>query len=1093
VSVSAHSSASSSSTSGTFVGRDEELRALQSCLRDALAGTGRLVTLVGDGGIGKTRTTEELIARSGLPPDRVLWGRCPEQDGAPAYWPWAQALRTHVYASDTATLRADLGAGAADVARVVPAVRERLPDLEGPYGLDPTENRFRVFESVAAFLRRVAARTPLVLVLDDLHWADPGSLLLLQAIAPDLRGVRMLVVGTYREQEMGRVPGALADLARVSMRVTLRGLRAGDVRAFIRATAGVAASEALVDDLHRTTEGNPFFLDELVRMLGAEGGLDAEGLGPTIRLPEEVRTAIRRHLAPLGPEDRRLLTLAAVMGREFELAALQTACERSAAWVLERLAVAADARIVAEVRGTLGRYRFAHALIRETLYGDLAPATRAQTHRQVALALEAQGVGDGGAPLGELAHHFYHAARLGEAGKAGDYALRAAREATATLAYEEAVDHFDRALQCFALEPPDERRQLGLRLELGNAYYAAGARAKAREVFAEAATRARALGDAESLTMAALGYGWATTEPGVVDATLVGLLEQALATLSPDHAALHATLEGRLAIALYFSDEVARRDALSRSSLERARASGDPGAVCMALIVRQLTQWGPDVALAERSALLDEASALAAHPELVLEARVWRVECALEAGDLAVADRELERIARGAEAQRARTYLWHARLIRAARALMAGRYDDGGRLAGEALALRPEGQLGVPSQFYCVQTFQRLRDVGGVEELEAPLVLFGQSFPAVPIWRCGLALLYAESGQETKARAVLDQLAARRFADIPRDGNIIPALLQLAEVVVRLGDRERAEWLYALLAPHAGRHAVIAMSAACYGAAGHGVGILAALLGRTDEAVSQLRRALEMNEVIGARPFVARTQLALARALHTRAAGGDGDEAATLVAEARATAAALGMHALVDRIDDVPAPVTVPVVASAMTTAVLRRDADGWIVTLDGHEARLRDARGLGYLSTLLAHPEREFHALDLEGGEDDPVGGVLDGAAREAYARRLADLRDELAEAEAFNDTGRAEQAAERLEELSGELAGRVQGATASRRAGAAAERARVNVTRAIARAVERVAAVHPVLGQHLTATLRTGAFCCYAPDPRLPLRWQL
>lgn len=1097
MSVSPHSSAQSTTIDGGFVGREEELRVLRTCLDDAWAGNGRLVTLVGDAGIGKTRTTEELIARAGLAPERVLWGRCPEQEGAPAYWPWAQAVRTHVYACEAATLRADLGAGAADVAHVVPAVRERLPDLEGVQALDPTENRFRVFESVGTFLRRVAARTPLVLVLDDLHWADAASLRLLQALAPDLRGAKLLVIGTYREQEMGRVPGALADLARVGRRVTLGGLRAGEVARFVHEVSGVAPAATLLDDLHRTTEGNPFFLGELVRMLGAEGGLDAAGLGPAIRLPEEVRTAIRRHLAPLSPEDRRLLTVAAVMGREFELAALQIACERPAAWVLERLAFAADARIVGEVRGTLGRHRFTHALFRETLYGDLAPAQRAQMHRQVGLALEARGAGDAVA-LSELAHHFFHAARLGEAGKAGDYAVRAAAQATASLAYEDAITHLERAIQCYALEPADAHRDMTLRMELGTQQHAAGQRLRARETFAEVAARARALNDVGALAGAALGYGFATTEPGTVDATLVRLLEQALEALPSELDAIRATLEGRLAIALYFSNEIARRDALSRDALARARATGDPLAISMALVVRHLVQWGPDTPPAQRSGLLDEAITLPAHAEMVLEARVWRVACALEAGDLATADREHERIVRGAAALRARTYQWHGTVIRATRALLAGRFDEGGRATMEAATLRSEGAVGVPAQFYTIAEFQRLRALGGLEALEEPLRLFAQSFPAVPIWRCGLAVLLAECGREADARLELAQLAAHRFADLPRDGNWIPALCHLADVVAILGDVERAGWLYALLAPYADRCAVIAMSAASLGSAAHGVGVLAATLGELPDAVAYFERALATNRRLGARPCVAHTQLALAGVLRRRADGDDVARAGVLEAEARAIVTELGMHRLAARLDaapDVqpavgdPAPVHAP-----RTGAALRREGDGWSVAHDGRAVRLRDARGLGYLATLLAHPDQEFHALDLEGGDDGhAAGGALDAAERETYARQLADLRDELEEAVAFNDPGRAERAEARIEALSAELSRRVQGDGAATRSGAAAERARVNVTRAIARAVERIAAVHPALGQHLTATLRTGAFCRYAPDPRLPVRWEL
>src|SRR5262245_34924789 len=380
--------ASAAVGSGHFIGRERELHALQARWTRTGDGRGGLVLLVGEAGIGKTRTAEELVARAAVAERCVLWGRCPEHEGAPAFWPWVQALRRHAIQSDPAVLRADLGAAALDVARVVPAIRERLPDLPAPVGPDVWEAQFRVFDAIAEWLRRAAAREPLLVMLDDLHWADQDSLLLLEHVAREARTARLLVVGTYREMEMRRHEG-LGLLARAGERIALRGFDDSDVDAFVRASA-VVPSAALVHDLLQTSDGNPFFLGELLRVMKTTvlGG-GAAVAGPR-ELPHEVRDAVRRHLEPLPAEGRQQLAIAAVLGREFDFGPWRLACELPPERLLEHLAAAITAGVVQPVADTPGRYRFAHALIRETLYADLPVSERAALHRRIARALEAE-------------------------------------------------------------------------------------------------------------------------------------------------------------------------------------------------------------------------------------------------------------------------------------------------------------------------------------------------------------------------------------------------------------------------------------------------------------------------------------------------------------------------------------------------------------------------------------------------------------------------------------------------------------------------------------------------------------------------------
>src|SRR5262245_7267920 len=528
--------------SSTFVGREDELRLLARELAEAVAGRGRLITLAGDAGIGKTRTIEEFIVRAVLPPGRVVWGACPEQCGPPAYWPWARALSAYVSERDRATIAAELDSDAPEVAQLVATVHERLPHVSPPAPSGPDESRFKLFDALAGFLRRASANVPLVIVLDDLHWADAASLQLLAFLAREVRGMRVLLLALHRPVQAHESAGLMDCLARASRRLHLHGLPRKEVARLLEGVAGSTPAPRLVTDLHRITEGNPFFLREFVRMLEAEQALASPDLASLrMRLPVELRATIRHRLAPFAPEDRRWLDVAAVIGREFDARLLEAACEIPPDSMLEGIGRAVAARLVEELPATLGRFRFAHALIRETLYDDLAPLARAQLHLRVGRALEA--VSDGPEPpCGDLAHHFANAATLGDLPTALEYAERAGCQAEARHAYEEAVGYFRSALQVLGLRSPDEPRRLKLQLALAGAALRASDTATARTSFEDAASCATRLGDAAALAQAALGY-WEAREPtGAVDPTEVRLLEGALRAVGAEDSAVRARL-----------------------------------------------------------------------------------------------------------------------------------------------------------------------------------------------------------------------------------------------------------------------------------------------------------------------------------------------------------------------------------------------------------------------------------------------------------------------------------------------------------------------------------------------------------------------
>jgi hypothetical protein len=434
-------------TGTAFVGRQSELAALQRGLEEALAGRSSLFLVTGEAGMGKSRLVEEVTSVARSQGMRVLTGRCWEAVEAPAYWPWIQVLRQLCADLDTSELRAS-AQGAQEIAQLVPQVAERL-------GVTPTMNpaskefRFGCFDSVASFLRSVAESKPTMIVLEDLHAADESSLLMLQFIAKQDRDARLLVLGTY-DQVAGREKPyhdrILSETAREGRQLSLRGLDEDDVKLLYTDHAGHTPSDAIARAVHQASEGNPLFVDETIRMLTAKGEIHRPDFSVGFRVPEGVRGIIRRRIEALDDEVAELLSVASVIGREFDLTLLQSVVEIEINALLEILAQAVDAEVISET-SALGRYAFTHILIRETLYEDLTAAKRMRLHRTVAETLEESYPAHLEAKLAELAHHWFKSAQAGDAGKTMRYATQAAEHAMSQHAYEEAVRLYQRALK----------------------------------------------------------------------------------------------------------------------------------------------------------------------------------------------------------------------------------------------------------------------------------------------------------------------------------------------------------------------------------------------------------------------------------------------------------------------------------------------------------------------------------------------------------------------------------------------------------------------------------------------------------------------
>lgn len=1120
---------------GAMVGRARELNELRAGLDAAIEGRGGLWLVTGEAGIGKTRLATEFATHAAGKGARVLWGRCRESQGAPAYWPWIQIVRTYARGCDADLLAAQLAAGTAAVTQLVPELAELLPSTSvGSSPAPPEHARFYLFDATAAFLQAAGRAQPLALILDDLHAADRSSLLLLEFIAAELTDAPLFVLGTSRAAEAlaeQDAAGVLGDLARWGHRLPLRGLSRSQVAALIAGGFGLTPSKSVLTGVYEATGGNPFFVNEAVRLLAAEGRI--QDLGPDgLGVPEGVRQTIRQRLAAMSEDGREVLSIAAVTGRQFSLAVLERCCELPAERIVELLEAAAARGLLAPIRIDLGAYRFSHALVREALYADLSPARQLAFHRRVGDALVALYAADLDARVDEVAAHFLAAAPLGRTEDAIGYAVRAGRSALSRLAYEQAGDLFEQALGLVDLQADqDHVQRCELLLDLGEAHMRAGLADEAKRRFVQAAGVARSHALPDHLARAALGYGGQWTFTGeTVDEALVAMLEEALGALSDAGDGVHARLLARLADELYHSDEPERAAMLSERAVDVARASDDPAALGQALLARLYALWRPmrPQNRTERLALDQQVLHLAertGNRELELSGRAWRVLDLLESGDVAGADTQIAAFARTAADLRQPFYLWFVPVFGAMRALMDGRYSDAERLANEALSAgqRAQGERELAENAVVVHVIQTLllqRDLGAGQLLAeapaepAPVRQALEQFPRQAAWRCAVALRELALGREAEARAQFELLAADDFRALFTGEGALIAIALAAELCAALDDGVRAGVLHRHLLPYAGRHVMIGHPAMAYqGAVDWYLGLLAAAVGDVDAAIHHLDDALAMHARMGAAPWVARTQYEQARVRLARRGPKDAAQAAAQLNTASRTAAELGMGPLQERIhalDHATDAVPTRPEGDVRLSGVFRRDGDYWTVALGADTVRVTDVKGMRYLHRLLGEPGREFHVLDLAADSSrgtttrhaaaadgltvdaaSDAGPLLDAQAKAAYRRRLEDLRADADEAEAIGDAERAARALEEIDVLAHELARAVGLGGRDRKAGATAERARVNVSRAIRAAIARIAEHSPSLGHHLNSTVRTGTFCSYTPDPSAPPTW--
>lgn len=848
-----------------FVGRSEELQTLRSALESALAIRGRLVLLGGDPGIGKSRLTQEFIgiARGRRIPVRV--GRCHEGAGAPIYWPWLQVIRAQAQSSSAQRLRNDLGVGAEDIAQWVPEVRQLLglQELAAP-AAESEHARFRLFDSIGGFLRRAAQPAGLVIVLEDLHWADPASLLLLNFLAADLQDCPLLIVGTHRENDIAE--DVRASLRRVphAQRLRLGGLQPAEVQRLLGVFAGAELPQAVARAIGEETEGNPFFIGEILRhlieqkaLVKHEGQWLVQGSLRSMPLPESVREVIGRRLARLSPACASVLEVAAVIGREFSLPRLQAVT----LLYTSKLNEVMDEAVAAQVLNPLalgaagGTYGFVHALIRETLYHRLTQVERLQLHLRVGLAIEqAEGETDASRQA-ELAHHFYEAydGYPESAARALDACRRAGEHALAHFGFEEAARQFKRALRVLGHGAAPETRNR-LLLQLAESLRRAGDSREARTRYLEAADMAVSQGFPELLARSVLGLGmvnfgaswWAGLE---VDHVLVGLLKRARRAVGDAFPALRAALAARLTLELYWSPAFEFCGPLAEEAKRYATGQEGTPEAALAAAAQSYSRLGPDGTGEDYNELVGVAVRLAeasGKADLTLNNHVLHfLGVSNWCPDRDWFDEQVNTYWRIAAELREPQHKWFGEVLRFAQVLCDGDLELAETVAAGARDLAEAADDRVGAMVWGAQIGISRYFQNRMAEMEAGFRGFAARYPALPSWNAVVALTLAESGREAEARALLDQAGVNDFTDLRRDTLWFNGMTMFSLAAFGCGHGNACARLYELLQPYAERYVMVPPSIGSRGPVTFALAALALGLGRVAEATRHAEAAIE--------------------------------------------------------------------------------------------------------------------------------------------------------------------------------------------------------------------------------------------------------
>jgi class 3 adenylate cyclase/tetratricopeptide (TPR) repeat protein len=860
----------------TFVGRGQELETLTAAVERAIKDASpQIVVVLGEPGIGKTRLIDEFAART-TGRAAVYRGTCVPYGQASAWTPIVEVVRAEAQIleldppdialrklrkrlearhdpAEASLLEAQLGPLLGALRRTAPSGPEMVWALR------------RYFESLAR-------EGPLVLVLDNLQWAAQT----------------LVETGLELSDTISPVPLVVLCVGRPELRERIAQLLGQDRTTVVLLDAlDDAQSRTLVENLrHQLTgpwesglekviatrgQGNPLFLEEIAAMAAEEGGAGG--------IPHSIHALISARLDLLPSEAKRAAQCAAAVGDTFWdgtvwALASETGEDESIATALRILRTRG---FVEEVQSSafLGtrQFRFHHTLLREVAYSSVSKRDRYRLHRAAAEWLEGR-AGDRPEFFPAIAHHFDRALELGveasplsppddslvEAALAAF--VRAGHQAASQVAHEEAAHWYDRAIKTLGLTDDDPVLRCNLVLALGDVRLRAGLPSESRAAFTEAVSIARRHAMSEQLARAALGMGGGQSfdiPAFAVDSELLAVLEEALTILGPADSGLRARVLGRTAVALYFSEDAERRNATAREAVDVARRVGDNGALAYALSARRFALWGPESA-GERLEVATEILQLAetsGDRDLMLLGHRWRILTLLELGEAAQTWRQVESYAAIAEELNQPYNIWFADVFRAMRALLEGRLEEAEVVMQRALDIGTGAQGETAVQFWATQLLTLREHQGRMHEMEPAIRAYADQFPTTLAVRAALAAVLAEMGKVDESRPEFEIVAADGFKNIPADATWLLTLSFLARTAALLGDAERATILYELLAPYAERSVVTGPAITCLGAAARYLGLLAETTGDTATAEGHFRQAVDLNQRMGARPYLA--------------------------------------------------------------------------------------------------------------------------------------------------------------------------------------------------------------------------------------------
>ncbi|MCR9093092.1 MAG: AAA family ATPase [bacterium] len=873
-----------------LVGRDDALAQLDKSLSEAIANRGRVVLLLGEPGIGKTATVEYQIARSSNRAD-VHIGRCFEWEGSPPYWPFVQILRSvsgDRANEDGATLSPS---EVEDLASLMPEMAARSGPADRTERAPGEQSRFRLFDALSRLLARISRRTPLLVVVDDLHWADRDSVELFGFLARQIRDHAICLVGTYRDTDVRRghpLRSVLGDLARLAHcdRVSLRGLAESEVRQIVERVVDRPISDGVALTVADVTRGNPFFVQEIARILAhdTEALQDAEQAG--LILPQGVRDAVGRRLETMSEQSVAILRDASVLGREFDARLLAEIRSESHGSYLEWLQEGLEFGVI-EGLDERERFRFSHALVQQTLYEELTAAEKVRAHRSAAEAIERLYGENASRQLGELSYHLFECAVEAGAERSVEVSLRAAHQALDQCAYAEAVDHHARAVRAFELfGRDDEARHCELLLGEAEARWVSGQHESARARFRTACEIARRCERNDLFARAAIGIRGYRYLGLAIESDLGDLLEESLDRLGDRFPSWKARVCSRLVFTEPHCFSLRERRRLVDAATSEPFDQDDATVLFDVLTARYWALLGPDQPR-ERIDLGQEAirsGRRLGSSELVLLGHEVLIGANLMIGQLGEMASHVSAFERLADELRQPVFQFLAFLQQSTFAMNCGRF----KLAREYLDKSAERcRLGNQraeslidgARYWLRAAVGEPSEPGEYERSFRELIEQTPLHGSAQIIKAGSLSILARSGRVDEARAGLSAITSR-IEELEHDEHWLITLSLLAEVAVELRDVDVAQLLIDQLRPYEALVFTHDLIPATNGTVGSAIGALVGVLGRSREAADRLEAAVAWEDAIGARPAALRSRIRLANVWHATSDEGRAVDAA---------------------------------------------------------------------------------------------------------------------------------------------------------------------------------------------------------------------